>query len=64
MSTTATAAASPKTIGVRARSNLREYGLMIALVVIMVLFRMLTDGTLFKPRALRLSRSRHPDVSS
>ena len=50
MNTTATAAAaSPKTIGVRARSNLREYGLMIALVVIMVLFQVLTDGTLFKP---------------
>jgi putative multiple sugar transport system permease protein len=46
---TATAAAAPKTIGVRARSNLREYGLMIALVVIMVLFQFLTDGTLFKP---------------
>ena len=52
MSTTATApapAAAPKTVGVRARSNLREYGLMIALVVIMVLFQILTDGTLFKP---------------
>jgi putative multiple sugar transport system permease protein len=34
---------------VRARSNLREYGLMIALIVIMVLFQILTDGTLFKP---------------
>lgn len=50
MSTTATAPASPaKTIGVQARSNLREYGLMIALVVIMVLFQALTHGTLFKP---------------
>jgi putative multiple sugar transport system permease protein len=50
MSTTATATAgSTKTIGVRARSNVREYGLMIALVVIMVLFQILTDGTLFKP---------------
>jgi putative multiple sugar transport system permease protein len=44
-----TTAAAPKTVGVRARSNLREYGLMIALVVIMVLFQILTDGTLFKP---------------
>ena len=42
-------ASSAKTIGVQARSNLREYGLMIALVVIMVLFQVLTDGTLFKP---------------
>lgn len=50
MNTTATTpAAAPKTVGVRARSNLREYGLMIALVVIMVLFQILTDGTLFKP---------------
>jgi putative multiple sugar transport system permease protein len=50
MSTTATAkAAAPKRVGVRARSNVREYGLMIALVVIMVLFQILTDGTLFKP---------------
>jgi len=36
-------------MGVQARGNLREYGLMIALVVIMVLFQILTDGTLFKP---------------
>ena len=43
------AASSAKTIGVQARSNLREYGLMIALVVIMVLFQVLTHGTLFKP---------------
>ena len=43
MNTTATApAAAPKTVGVQARSNLREYGLMIALVVIMVLFQVLT----------------------
>ena len=50
MNTTATApAAAPKTVGVQARSNLREYGLMIALVVIMVLFQILTAGTLFKP---------------
>jgi putative multiple sugar transport system permease protein len=50
MNTTATApAAAPKTVGVQARSNLREYGLMIALVVIMVLFQFLTHGTLFKP---------------
>src|SRR4249920_1582225 len=45
----AAAASSAKTIGVQSRSNLREYGLMIALVVIMVLFQVLTDGTLFKP---------------
>jgi putative multiple sugar transport system permease protein len=49
MTAQATGSAS-KTVGVRARSNLREYGLMIALVVIMVLFQFLTDGTLFKPQ--------------
>jgi putative multiple sugar transport system permease protein len=36
-------------MGIQARGNLREYGLMIALVVIMVLFQILTQGTLFKP---------------
>ena len=46
---TAATASSAKTMGVQSRSNLREYGLMIALVVIMVLFQVLTDGTLFKP---------------
>ncbi len=30
-------------------TNIREYGLMIALIVIMVLFQFLTDGVLFKP---------------
>jgi putative multiple sugar transport system permease protein len=47
--TAAATTSSAKTIGVQARSNLREYGLMIALVVIMVLFQILTAGTLFKP---------------
>ena len=47
--TAAATTSSAKTIGVQARSNLREYGLMIALVVIMVLFQALTHGTLFKP---------------
>ena len=49
MNTTTAPASSAKTMGVQARGNLREYGLMIALVVIMVLFQILTDGTLFKP---------------
>jgi len=31
------------------KNNLREYGLMIALVVIMVFFQAKTDGTLFQP---------------
>jgi ribose/xylose/arabinose/galactoside ABC-type transport system permease subunit len=47
--TAAPTASSAKTIGVGSGNNLREYGLMIALVVIMVLFQILTNGTLFKP---------------
>ena len=47
--TAAPPASSAKTMGIQARGNLREYGLMIALVVIMVLFQILTHGTLFKP---------------
>ena len=47
--TAAPPASSAKTMGIQARGNLREYGLMIALVVIMVLFQILTQGTLFKP---------------
>ena len=31
------------------KSNLREYGLLISLVAIMVFFQMMTDGTLFQP---------------
>ena len=31
------------------RKNIREYGLLLALVVIMLLFQFLTDGVLFKP---------------
>ena len=38
-----------KTSSFGARTNIREYGLMIALIVIMVLFQFLTHGTLFKP---------------
>jgi putative multiple sugar transport system permease protein len=48
--TAAPPASSAKTTGARSSGgNLREYGLMIALVVIMVLFQILTHGTLFKP---------------
>jgi len=31
------------------KSNLREYGLLISLVIIMVFFQVKTDGTLFQP---------------
>jgi putative multiple sugar transport system permease protein len=48
--TAAPPASSAKTTAARSSGgNLREYGLMIALVVIMVLFQILTHGTLFKP---------------
>jgi putative multiple sugar transport system permease protein len=44
------AAAAPR--GVHAgflKNNLREYGMLISLVAIMVLFQVLTDGTLLRP---------------
>ncbi len=31
------------------KSNIRQYGMIIALVLIMVLFQILTDGILLKP---------------
>ena len=31
------------------KNNLREYGMLISLVAIMVLFQVLTDGTLLRP---------------
>jgi putative multiple sugar transport system permease protein len=31
------------------KNNLREYGLLISLVAIMVFFQVMTDGTLFQP---------------
>ena len=41
----------PKPIPVKTtgHGNFREYGLMIALVVIMIFFQLMTNGTLFKP---------------
>ena len=39
----------PKTAKTSGQGNFREYGLMIALVVIMVFFQFMTQGTLFKP---------------
>ncbi|CAN7398982.1 multiple monosaccharide ABC transporter permease [Pararhizobium sp. LjRoot238] len=43
---------APKTtpsIGDYLRNNIREYGLLVALVVIMLFFQFLTNGVLFKP---------------
>ena len=43
--------ATPPTTGAAAflKNNLREYGLLMALVVIMGFFQVMTDGTLFQP---------------
>ena len=40
---------SQQSIAVFLRQNVREYGLLIALVVIMVFFQVVTGGVLFKP---------------
>ena len=43
---------APTTAGAHAgflKNNLREYGMLISLVAIMVLFQVLTDGTLMRP---------------
>ena len=44
----ATPAASKLHVGFL-KNNLREYGMLISLVAIMVLFQVLTDGTLLRP---------------
>src|ERR1700736_1267431 len=51
MSTEVAVLTKPKPIPVKTtgHGNFREYGLMIALVVIMVFFQIMTSGTLFKP---------------
>jgi putative multiple sugar transport system permease protein len=39
----------PKPVKTSGQGNFREYGLMIALVVIMIFFQFMTNGTLFRP---------------
>lgn len=39
-------------VGDHIRNNIREYGMLIALVVIMLLFQYLTNGVLFRPQNL------------
>ena len=46
---TSSPAVATKPVSFSTKSNIREYGLMIALIVIMVLFQFLTNGTLFRP---------------
>ncbi len=43
------AAAGRGPLGRIVRNNLREYGLLLSLLAIMVLFQVLTEGTLFQP---------------
>ena len=38
-----------QSVGDYLRANIREYGLLVALVVIMVFFQALTGGVLFRP---------------
>lgn len=45
----AASAATPKLHVGFLKNNLREYGMLISLVAIMVLFQVLTDGTLLRP---------------
>ncbi|HLP66213.1 MAG TPA: multiple monosaccharide ABC transporter permease [Rhizobium sp.] len=48
--TTETRTETPKvSVADYLRHNIREYGLLLALVVIMLLFQVLTDGVLFRP---------------
>ena len=44
-----TPATSGKSLAGFLKNNLREYGMLISLVAIMVLFQVLTDGTLLRP---------------
>ncbi|MBT2325450.1 sugar ABC transporter permease [Variovorax paradoxus] len=45
----ASSGASPRAHAGFLKNNLREYGMLISLVAIMVLFQVLTDGTLMRP---------------
>ncbi|MDL2400424.1 multiple monosaccharide ABC transporter permease [Rhizobium mayense] len=49
---TATETSNVVSIGDHIRNNIREYGMLIALVVIMLLFQYLTNGVLFRPQNL------------
>ncbi|AYG59907.1 sugar ABC transporter permease [Rhizobium jaguaris] len=49
---TATETSHVVSIGDHIRNNIREYGMLIALVVIMLLFQYLTNGVLFRPQNL------------
>ena len=38
-----------KTLGSLMKNNVRQYGMILALVFIVILFQILTDGVLLKP---------------
>lgn len=40
-------------IGDYLRNNIREYGLLVALVIIMLFFQFVTNGVLFRPSTSR-----------
>ncbi|SIQ29661.1 multiple monosaccharide ABC transporter membrane protein [Rhizobium sp. RU20A] len=44
-----TSASNQTSIGAYLKNNIREYGLLVALVVIMVFFQIITQGVLFRP---------------
>ncbi|MFJ6324121.1 MULTISPECIES: multiple monosaccharide ABC transporter permease [unclassified Rhizobium] len=48
----ATESSNVVSVGDHIRNNIREYGMLIALVVIMLLFQWLTGGVLFRPQNL------------
>jgi putative multiple sugar transport system permease protein len=49
VSENSTTASNEVSFGAYFRKNIREYGLLIALVVIMLFFQVMTDGVLFRP---------------
>ena len=49
MSTDTATKTSQPSVGDYLKKNIREYGLLVALVVIMIFFQILTNGVLFRP---------------
>ena len=49
MSTDTATKTTQPSVGEYLRKNIREYGLLVALVVIMIFFQVITNGVLFRP---------------
>ena len=49
MSTDTATKTTQPSVGDYLRKNIREYGLLVALVVIMIFFQVITNGVLFRP---------------